>query len=115
VQNGPPSIHPPTPHRSGELLVRRSLVEQGLEFMARKQVIEKVFEGIGISFRAGEYASVFLSALTMPYARRLIERAEWVITRFQEIPEQNLNEFMRRRWSSWGSEFVKEALFELCD
>ncbi len=115
VESGPPSIHPATPHRSGELLVRRSLVEQGLDFMVRKRVIDKAFEGGGISFRAGEYASVFLSSLSAPYAQKLIDRAEWVVTRFQDVSEEDLSGFMRTRWSQWGAEFVKESLFELSE
>src|SRR5208337_5073824 len=47
VEGGPPSVHPATPHRSGELLVRRSLIEQGLQFMIKKMVIEQTFTGRG--------------------------------------------------------------------
>ena len=32
--DGPPSIHPALPLRSGELLVRRQLIERGLMLMA---------------------------------------------------------------------------------
>lgn len=31
--NGPESIHPATPHRSGEVLVKRQILEQGLLLM----------------------------------------------------------------------------------
>jgi hypothetical protein len=113
VDGGPPSIHPATPHRSGELLVRRSLVEQGLEFMARKLVVEKAFTGQGIGFRAGEYASVFLGALISPYTQQLCARAAWVVERFQRMSDETLNDYMRTQWSHWGAEFVRDSLFDL--
>ena len=111
VEGGPPSIHPPTPHRSGELLVRRALVKEGLEFMARRMVVEPTFTEQGIAYVAGEYAVVFLDSLTTDYARKLRERAEWVVSRFQGVPDQELSEYMRARWSQWGTEFVRESLF----
>ncbi len=115
VEGGPPSVHPATPNRSGELLVRRSLIEQGLEFMIRKVVIEKAFTGHGIGYRAGEYASVFLDSLTSDYVRKLRERADWVVGRFQNMPDIELSEYMRERWSKWGAEFVQESLFDGVD
>ncbi len=112
VEGGPESIHPDTPHRSGELLVRRSLVEQGLEFMTRRLVVERTFTGHGVGYVAGEYAAVFLGALTSEYTAKLRGRAEWVVTRFQDMPDEAFAEYMRSRWSRWGAEFVREALLD---
>lgn len=110
VEGGPPSIHPATPHRSGELIVRRRLVATGLNLMAHRLVVEKHFTAQGISYTAGEYAYVFLDSLTTEYAKRLQNRAEWVVGRFQSISDESLGEYVRARWSSWGAEFVREAL-----
>jgi hypothetical protein len=112
VEGGPPSIHPATPHRSGELLVRRSLVEQGLEFMVRRMVIERTFTGHGIGYVAGEYAVVFLDGFTTTYAQQLRDRAEWVVKEFLAMPDEQLNDYMRKRWARWGAEFVRESLFD---
>jgi hypothetical protein len=112
VEDGPKSIHPATPQRSGELLVRRSLIEQGLDFMVRKVVVEKTFTGHGIGYKAGEYAFVFLDTLTTDYAKLLRERAEWVVGKFQSMDDIELGEYMRERWSKWGAEFVNESLFD---
>lgn len=110
VDGGPESIHPATPHRSGELLVRRSLVEAGLEFMTCRKVIERTYTGLGIGYVAGEYAVMFVDALTSGYVRQLRERAAWVVGTFQEMPDVELDRFMKERWSQWGAEFVREAL-----
>ena len=113
VEGGPPSIHPATPHRSGELLLRRSLVESGLGFMSGRGVIEKVFSERGILYSAGEYAAVFLDAIGAEYISRLRSRADWVISTFQAMTDEQLGSFMQARWSLWGAEFVRESLFEM--
>lgn len=115
VEGGPQSIHPATPNRSGELLVRRSLVEAGLDFMASRRVIERTYSSVGIEYIAGEYAVTFLDALTSEYVRQLRERATWVILTFQAMPDEELNNFMKVRWSQWGTEFVTEALLGEAD
>jgi len=110
VDGGPQSIHPATPHRSGELLVRRSLVEAGLEFMAARRVIERTYSAVGIEYVAGEYAVMFLDSLTSHYVHQLRERAKWVVQKFQSMPDEEFNQFMKERWSQWGAEFVGEAM-----
>jgi len=43
--DGPKSLHPNIPQRNGELLVRRSLVEEGLTLMRRKGLLKRLSEG----------------------------------------------------------------------
>jgi hypothetical protein len=115
VDNGPASIHPATPHRSGELLVRRAVVESGLEFMKAKGIIAKVYTASGISYVAGEYAAMFLGALEAAYVGKLRDRSEWVVATFRDLTDDRLAAYMRGRWSLWGSEFIRESLFEMSE
>ena len=39
VENGPPSLHPSIPHRGGGWLVRRQMVETGLNLMFSKELV----------------------------------------------------------------------------
>jgi hypothetical protein len=110
VEGGPPSIHPATPHRSGELLVRRSLVEAGIDLMVRRSVVERAFTDQGIGFVAGSYAVVFLDSLSSDYSKNLRMRASWVIDRFQEMSDDDLAAYLRARWSQWGAEFMHAPL-----
>lgn len=110
VEKGPPSIHPATPHRSGELLVRRALVVSGLEMMEQKSIVERRFAKDGLKFVAGAYAVVFLNSLQSTYARQLRERAQWVIDKFQNMSDSDLTEYMQSHWSQWGAEFVRTGL-----
>lgn len=110
VEGGPPSIHPATPHRSGELLVRRQLVEAGLEFMVHRGVIERAFTQHGIAYVAGEYAVLFLNSLSSEYASQLRNRAAWVVERFAGLSDEELTAYIKVHLSQWGAEFVRAAL-----
>src|ERR1700744_3513837 len=60
---GPESLHPDIPQRTGELLVRRRLVENGVKLMRRLHMVEtEVGEG-GIVYQASEDASAFVESL----------------------------------------------------
>lgn len=112
VEGGPPSIHPPTPHRSGEILVRRSLVQQGLTLMMHRMVVEQVFTARGIEYSAGDYSVVFLDMLTTDYCSLLRDRAGWVVEYFHEMTDERLGNYIRSRWTCWGGEFINHSLFE---
>lgn len=110
VDGGPASIHPATPHRSGELLVRRQLVEAGLEFMVHRGVIERAFTQQGIGYVAGEYAVLFLNSLSSEYACQLRDRAAWVVKRFAGLSDEELTAYIKAHLSQWGAEFMRTAL-----
>ena len=108
---GPSSVHPGTPHRSGEVLVRRGLVERGLEFLVSRGLIGRRFDVNGITYGASEYAAPFLDCLQAPYSTLLKERARWVLQTFGTYSEEELKQFFSSNLDRWGSEFEHESLF----
>jgi hypothetical protein len=109
VIGGPSSIHPATPHRSGELLVRRPLIEAGVKLMMSKSVIECEFSTNGISYLAGEWSVFFLDSLKTEYANSIKQRAKWVVKYFAAYKDDDLTVFIRSNWSNWGAEFEFES------
>jgi hypothetical protein len=73
---GPPSLHPALPGRTGELLVRRRLVEESLTLMRRLHLVETVHDAHGISYRAGDDASALVGLMRTQYAMALRDRAK---------------------------------------
>ncbi len=110
VPGGPPSLHPATPHRSGEFLVRRSLVEHGVGVLMSRGLTERVLGQNGIGYRASEAAASILYGLTSPYAERLRDTAKWVVERFVGSTEQDLGDFFAANLDRWGGEFVLESI-----
>ncbi len=105
VPDGPPSLHPATPLRSGELLVRRALIEQGVQIFLSRSLIESSHGNRGIVFGAAELAAGFLTSLESSYSQRLRERAAWAVRTFSDLSDSELETFIRQNLDRWGSEF----------
>lgn len=112
VPDGPDSIHPPTPLRSGEALVRRHWIERGLLLMISRELVVRIFSGQGIMYQASPLAAPFLGYLQEPYTRKLQERAQWVVARFGNQSDHQLVEFFKANLDRWSGEFIREELLE---
>lgn len=102
---GPESLHPPTPHRSAELLVRRKLVEDALLLMMTRELVQRQTSSEGITYCAGENATTFLTSLSSPYLRALKERATWLVEALGHHSDPEFRQVMRRFFDDWVEEF----------
>ena len=109
---GPDSIHPATPHRSGEVLVKRHMLEQGLLLMMSRELIKREYDNTGIVYSASDTATPFLDSLSSGYVSLLKERADWVIKVFNDYNDKKLEQFFYDNLDRWGGEFEKEALLK---
>lgn len=103
--DGPESLHAPLPLRAGELLVRRGLIEKGLLLMMSRGLIQRNSNADGFSYLAGETASPFMASLTAEYTRHLVERAEWVVGRFEQVPTEEVRRITHSLFEKWSSQF----------
>jgi len=110
--NGPQSIHPPTPHRSGEVLVKRQILEQGLLLMISRSLIQKKYTSSGILYHATEYATSFLDSLSSTYTLLLKDRANWLIDQFKDYTDTQLEKYFHTNLDRWGGEFEREAILK---
>jgi hypothetical protein len=110
VEGGPPGLHPKTPHRSGEILVRRAVLQEGLVLYQSRNLIECVFEPQGLFYRATEASAAFLDALDSAYVTDLRQRASWVAERFSEQSDARLSAFVEEGVGRWGAEFTHESV-----
>jgi len=103
--DGPNSLHAPLPLRAGELLVRRGLIEKGLILMMSRGLVQRIPADDGFSYVAGETAAPFIASLTADYSRRLRQRAEWAVSRFQDVPTEEIRRITHRLFERWSSQF----------
>lgn len=103
--DGPPSLHPPLPLRSGELLVRRGLVESGIRLMMSRGLIHLEVHQNGFLYCAVDTAGMFLNALKSSYVRELRDRAEWVASTFDALGVDELEALVKRLFEAWTTEF----------
>lgn len=102
---GPPSLHPPLPLRSGELLVRRGLIEAGLRLMISRNLVIRSPERQGFQFYAQETAGAFLDNLRSSYILQLRNRADWVVSRYDGFSVSELNAVVKQLFEAWTTEF----------
>lgn len=103
---GPPSLHPDVPQRSGELLVRRRLVEEGLQVMRRLHLVEFVPDGdTGLLYRASEESTGVIELLRTPYSVALRDRAEWLACNVLSRSRLELEDLVAKRIGRWRIEF----------
>ncbi len=110
VEGGPTSLHPPTPRRGAELLVRRDRIQAGLRLYESRSLVDRRFEGAGVYFAASERAGAFLDAFGARYVADMRDRAEWVVDRFSEMADSELRAYVDDRIGDWGAEFEFESL-----
>ena len=103
--DGPPSIHPALPLRSGELLVRRQLIERGLMLMISRGLVGRHATPNGFMYQAEDDAGPFLDALTAEYLRNLKDRATWVVDHFRDMSDQEIRVMLTRVYDQWSREF----------
>lgn len=103
--DGPESLHPGTPQRNGELLVRHALVQDGVYLLLTRRLVERMPEETGIVYRATDEAQSFLDNLGSDYVRGLRNRAEWVANTFGDMTDAELSEFIGHRFSRWTTVF----------
>jgi hypothetical protein len=105
VEGGPPSIHPALPLRSGELLVRRQLIESGLLLMLSRGLISRHATSLGFLYQAEDDAGPFLDALTAEYFDDLKDRATWVVERFGDVSDRDIRTMLTTVYDQWSREF----------
>ncbi|MFS0687814.1 ABC-three component system middle component 2 [Sporosarcina sp. 179-K 8C2 HS] len=103
------SLHPPTPHRSGELFVRRQLIQDGLELMESRELLKKSFEEEGIVYSANTLTGPFLRYFETDYSHKLKSKSNWVKLHFKDYSNNQLKEYIRNNVDRWGGEFVNES------
>ncbi|MEZ6033556.1 MAG: ABC-three component system middle component 2 [Planctomycetaceae bacterium] len=106
----PTSIHPATPNRAGELVVRRELCQLGLRLMISRGLVACSFSKLGIHYEATDLALPFLDNLTTRYVTRLRSVAEWLNVTLETLSDSSLNELINAHLGKWGAEFVFQSV-----
>lgn len=104
-ENGPNDLHPPTPIKAPPTEVRRRIVQDALNLMLSRKLVEQQPTARGIEYVAGEAAEFLMSALRTPYADSLRERAAWLVEEFGEVDAERFDAMMRSLFERWAEEF----------
>lgn len=112
IEGGPPSLHPSTPNRSNGILVRRKVLQDGLNLMYSKSILDIIYDNSGISYRASRLTEPFLNLFKSIYLNKLRENARWVRMNFEFLSDDELSEFVDSHLIEWGEDYDYEFLLE---
>ena len=102
---GPDDLHPATPIQTPATEVRRRVVQDALQLMMTRDLVVRVVDEQGISYRAGEMAAMFLGSLRTPYLKALMSRADWLVYHLADYTDAALDGLMREFFDTWVVEF----------
>jgi hypothetical protein len=104
------SLHPAVPNRTGELFVRRSLIQNGLDMFIQKGLLLRTYTHKGIQYGATETATPFLESLSEDYTQELVKRARWVAANYADAKLNDLRKMMNDNLSKIRNEFNLEFI-----
>ena len=104
------SLHPPIPHRSGEIIIKRKIIQDGINLMYSRELLDIQYTEEGIYYKANELTPAFLNYLDSTYAEEISKNSKLVINKFNSYSDDELNAYVNDNFSKWGSEFTKESL-----
>lgn len=104
---GPASLHVSVPHRGGELLIRKPIIEQGVNFMRRIGLINMIVRHDGFFYQASENSQPFVRLLKTKYNLDLIKRASWLAENITEVDHISIERITTQKISRWKMEFYE--------
>lgn len=110
LPDGPPGLHPKTPHRGGELLVRRQVLQDGLALYRSRGLAAQLYTIKGVQFSATESSAAFLDVLSSAYARELRQKATWLQSNLGDMTDSLLESLAKKHMDNWGAEFAMESV-----
>jgi hypothetical protein len=106
----PESLHPASPYRRAEPVVRRDLVRLGIDLMVARNLMHRIPTREGFTYIASETASPFIDSLQSVYWVNLFARARWAAERFGSNTSEELTHLIRQRVDTWISQFAELPL-----
>ena len=101
---GEESLHADVPNRSGELSVKRGLIQNSLDMLMLKGLVEHSYTQSGIEYIASEEVAPFIDNLEASYTQDLIKSVTWVCNHFNNMNTKEIRAFVLNNKHKWGSE-----------
>ncbi|MCK2005126.1 hypothetical protein MZM54_27485 [[Brevibacterium] frigoritolerans] len=104
------SLHPSVPNRSGEIIIKRKVMQDGINLMYSRELLDIVYTNNGVCYKANGLSKYFINYFDSSYAREMKQYTKWLHVKFSHYSDEELNDYINVNVSKWGSEFTKESL-----
>lgn len=101
---GEESLHADVPNRSGELSVKRGLIQESLKMLMLKGLVEHRYTQSGIEYISSEEVAPLIDNLSATYTQDLVKSTTWVCNHFNNMSNKKIRSFVLNNKHKWGSE-----------
>lgn len=109
---GDVSLHPKIPFRIGEILVRRKLVQDGLELMQSLNLINIINDESGFSYQASDESNFIIDLISSEYGTELKDRASWLFNNFSDLSRDEISRIVEKNLGRWNIEFLENEYID---
>ena len=107
------SLHPSNPSHSAEIVVRRKIIMNAVEYMALKKLLDVKYTTQGIYYKFNSITENFLSYFISDYSKQLKDNIAIVHNLFSDLTDKRLDKYVKKNIGNWVGEFEKEYQLEL--
>jgi len=105
---GPASLHAPIPNRGVQLYSKKELLKKSLSFLLSKKLTDVHNEKDGILYTINENGHLLLAYFESEYYHKLVDKTIWVNKIYGNLSRNELNQFVKKNISNWGTEFMAD-------
>lgn len=104
------SIHPSNPYHATEIAIKRKLIQEGINLMSKKGLIDIHFSIQGISYSRNKMTIEFLEYFDSNYFNKLEKNARIVEENFNTFTDEKIQNYVYENIGKWTGEFESESL-----
>lgn len=104
------SLHPPSPFRKEELVVKNNSIKEALSILCQKQLINIEYNNEGIFYKKNDLTPLLIQHLKSDYVAQLRCKSKWINATFNNYEDQELLKYFDDTIGKWNSEFSMYGL-----
>lgn len=105
------SLHPSNPYHITELYVRRKFIQEALDLISRKGLIDITLSKHGFLYSSNKMGRKFIKCFDSDYFSKLEKFAQLVIDFFKDFSGSEIDAYISNNIGKWKDEFETESLF----
>lgn len=103
---GEASIHAPIPNRGVQVYARKAIMSKGILILLSKGLIELNATKEGFIYVINNVGVRFLEYFDSEYYKILTSRITWVVNRFGNFTNKEIESVLKEKLGEWGSELI---------
>lgn len=104
------SLHPQSPYRTGEILIKRPLVKTAIKVLVQKGLVNITYNSSGFGIAANEFSQYFLSQIQSEYALKFTESTKIASKLLDGKTNEDLRTFFETFSKNYDEKYMNESI-----